>query len=770
MAERKPMFLGTNGLEEVATTDSIQLGGVVMSGSGKITGLGAATENNDALAYGQSGANLSGLTIDTSALAMTSQKITGLGAATADNDALAYGQSSANLSGLTIDTAALAMSTQKITGLGAATADNDALAYGQDSANLQALTLDGGGLVISGSATVTGLPTPTADDEAASKGYVDAFVEGLDVKDSVFVATAAALPACTAGGSKVGKTLTADAVGILTVDDQATVLNNRILVKNQSTAADNGIYKVTTEGTAGVAFVLTRAIDADHEDRTNSGMFCFVEEGTANADNGFTLTTNVPITVDTTSLTFTQFSGAGQITAGVALTKTGNTIDFTPNDLADTAIADGDYILFNDATDSNAPKREALAGLATLFAGDGLSAASSVIELDLNGLTAAVVDVAADGVALIDATDGSTKKETIADVVTAMAGDGLAATSGVLALDLNELTGAAVAVGTDSLPFIDSDGNVTRKESFADLATAMAGSGLTASSGVLALDLAGGVPEVVDISADEFLFIDATDAGTHKESFADLGTAMAGNGLAASSGALTLDLDDLAAAAVDVANDSIAIVDATDSSSKKEAIADLATAMAGDGLSATSGAFALDLNELTGAVVAVDADSIAIIDATDASTKKETVADLVSGVAGTGMVAESGQMFSETVVASSGFTVLPAGGVATNEVLAISATAGKVDKADANSDDLFKVVGICVAGAAQDAAVDMKGFGLAAGCLSTATTGAPQYLSETAGVITATQPTTSGAYVVRLGWAINATDLWFQPVYLGKKA
>ena len=183
---------------------------------------------------------------------------------------------------------------------------------------------------------------PTNALHAVTKQYADAISGGVDPKDSVRVATAAALPACTASGSGVGKTLTGNAVGVLTVDGVATVLNNRILVKDQVASADNGIYKVTTEGTAGVAFVLTRATDADSNAEVTGGMFCFVTEGTANADQGFVLTTNDPITVDTTSLAFSQFSGVGNIVAGAGLTKTGDTIDVVGT--ADRITANADSI------------------------------------------------------------------------------------------------------------------------------------------------------------------------------------------------------------------------------------------------------------------------------------------------------------------------------------------------------------------------------------------------------------------------------------------
>ena len=85
--------------------------------------------------------------------------------------------------------------------------------------------------------------------------------------------------------------------------------------------------KVTATGSGGAAFVLTRTPDADAASELTGGAFTFVEEGTANADNGFVLTTNGTPTLGTTNITFEQFSGAGQISAGAGLTKTGNTID-----------------------------------------------------------------------------------------------------------------------------------------------------------------------------------------------------------------------------------------------------------------------------------------------------------------------------------------------------------------------------------------------------------------------------------------------------------
>ena len=140
-----------------------------------------------------------------------------------------------------------------------------------------------------------------------SKEYVDAVKVGLDFKDSVRVASTANVTVSGPGTAIDGVTLSS---------------GDRVLLKNQSSGSENGIYIFNGSGSA-----MTRATDADSSTEVTAGMFVFVEEGTVNADNGFVLTTDGSITVGSTALTFTQFSGAGQIVAGDALTKSGNTLN-----------------------------------------------------------------------------------------------------------------------------------------------------------------------------------------------------------------------------------------------------------------------------------------------------------------------------------------------------------------------------------------------------------------------------------------------------------
>ena len=168
---------------------------------------------------------------------------------------------------------------------------------------------NGTGVINVSSARITSLATPTGSTDAATKAYVDAQLQGLDVKNSVRVAT-------TANG-----TLASAFANNSTVDGITLATGDRILLKDQSTGSENGIYTVNASGAP------TRATDFDADSEVTGGTFFFVEEGTVNADNGFVMTNDGTVTVGTTALTFTQFSGAGQVIAGDALTKSGNTIN-----------------------------------------------------------------------------------------------------------------------------------------------------------------------------------------------------------------------------------------------------------------------------------------------------------------------------------------------------------------------------------------------------------------------------------------------------------
>lgn len=162
----------------------------------------------------------------------------------------------------------------------------------------------GAGSINVNSARITGLAEPVNATDAATKGYVDAARSGLDVKQSVRAATTGPI------------TLS----GIQTIDNVSLAAGDRVLVKDQNDQAFNGVYVVD-------ALAWSRADDFDDDEEVTAGVFFFVEEGQTHADSGWVLTADNPLTVGTSQLTFTQFSGAGQIIAGAALTKTGNQLD-----------------------------------------------------------------------------------------------------------------------------------------------------------------------------------------------------------------------------------------------------------------------------------------------------------------------------------------------------------------------------------------------------------------------------------------------------------
>ena len=168
-----------------------------------------------------------------------------------------------------------------------------------------------------GNNNITGLADPIADDDAATKLYVDNKARGLDWKDSVRVATTANI---TLSGTQ-------------TIDGVALSAGNRVLVKDQSTASQNGIYIVS-------AGAWSRAVDADVDSEVTTGLTVYVSEGTAAAATVWSLVTSDPIVVGTTGLTFTQTGGGTTAyTAGDGLTLTGNTFDIVTASSSRIAVA-----------------------------------------------------------------------------------------------------------------------------------------------------------------------------------------------------------------------------------------------------------------------------------------------------------------------------------------------------------------------------------------------------------------------------------------------
>jgi len=318
----------------------------------------------------------------------------------------------------------------------------------------------GTGSVNVSSKKITSLATPTADTDAANKAYVDSIAEGLDIKASCVVATTGVLPAVTYanGASGVGATLTGDANGAFAAVDGVTLtINERIVVKDQAAALQNGIYQLSTVGDAGNPFVLTRTTDFDNGTPSGEipGAFTFIEEGTVNEDNGFVCTTNAPVTVGTTAINWTQFSGAGQITAGDGLAKAGDVLSVNVDDVT-TAIV-GDAVTVKVSANLTTPN----IGVAN---GDSFTATGTVSGATITDGTATIISGAIASVTTITASGNlTTGAGNIAggNITTAI----MAATGAVSGLTLTSTSGITISAND-----IDSSGAaITVNQAAADL-------------------------------------------------------------------------------------------------------------------------------------------------------------------------------------------------------------------------------------------------------------------------------------------------------------
>jgi hypothetical protein len=268
---------------------------------------------------------------------------------------------------------------------------------------------------------IVNLGTPTSTADAATKGYVDSVSQGLSIKEAVRVATTAAVTLST--GLENGDTL--DGVTLAT--------GNRILVKNQAAGSENGIYTVNATGAP------TRAADANVSSEVTAGMFTFVSEGTVNGNTSWVLTTDNPITLDTTALEFTQFAGAGTFTAGVGLDLNGTEFVLDLSEVDTTTLPEGTNKYY---TDERVDDRVA----ALVTGGKGITA-----SYDDNGnlltLSAEFTEFTTD-----DVVEGSTKLYfTNARAVTALE----AVVPDFTAIEVNNLTKQVAA--TVSLPTINTE-------------------------------------------------------------------------------------------------------------------------------------------------------------------------------------------------------------------------------------------------------------------------------------------------------------------------
>ncbi len=305
------------------------------------------------------------------------------------------------------------------------------------------------GAVDFNSQKITGLATPVADSDGASKGYVDSVAQGLDVKDSVKIATTANI---TLSGTQ-------------TIDGVAVSADERVLVKNQSTASENGLYLCKAGSWARTAD-LAAGVNA-------AGVFVFIESGSTQADQGFVCTSDSgSAVVGTNSLAFTQFSGSGSFTAGDGLDLTGTTFSADIKANSGVVISGGEIALDLDASSisgslgiadggTNATSASAARTNLGLAIGSDIQSHSGILD-DIAATTqaankgiffdtansAATFDLTAAGRALLDDADAAAQRTTL----------GLAIGTNVQAANSNLSSLAGLTSAANKLPFFTGSG------------------------------------------------------------------------------------------------------------------------------------------------------------------------------------------------------------------------------------------------------------------------------------------------------------------------
>ena len=346
-------FVTTNGSEKITVSKQLDIAGeytlptsdgtngqaLITNGSGVVSfatvssslTVGADSGSDDAVSLLSDTLNFTGgegidTTVSNNTITIAAEEATASnkGVASFDSTDFSVSSGAVSVNATTLGSSALnpGATTSSIAGLtsltsGVVNVDNltlDGNEISTTNANgALSLNPNGSGTVNVNTSRIINVTDPTNAQDAATKAYVDAVKQALDIKDSVRVATTANI------------TISSDLNVGDTIDGVTLANGDRVLVKDQSTGSENGIY------TAGAS--PARAADANADSEVTAGMFVFVEEGTANADNGYVLTTNDTITLDSTSLTFTQFSGAGQIIAGDAISKSGNTLNVNDDNI-----------------------------------------------------------------------------------------------------------------------------------------------------------------------------------------------------------------------------------------------------------------------------------------------------------------------------------------------------------------------------------------------------------------------------------------------------
>jgi hypothetical protein len=676
----------------------------------------------------------------------------------------------------------------KITNAASATADGDVLVYGQTGADLDSLNMTGN--ITMNSNNMTGLPsTPSGDTAAASKAYVDSVAQGLDVHDSVRAATTAAL------------TLASDFENGDAIDGVTLATNDRILIKDQGSGVENGIYIVQATGAP------TRATDWAIG-YTAAGAFVFVEEGTANGDNGFVCTNNVGSDVTgTDALTFSQFSGAGQITAAQGLVKSGNQLDVeltSTGGLQFTGVSpDGTLGVKPDTTSTTTTEANAV-----ITGANGLSVKvdDSTIEGSLQG------SAGAESLRLKDG--GITGAKLASDIAISTTGN-IETTAGTFTGDGSGLTNLPSAASTDALTVTAkkaSAGTIAKGKAVyitgysdpdylveladADTGAAMPAIGIAggtitdAAAGTLVIagkietldtsSFSAGDPLYVSTTAGDLTATKPTGAANLIQKIAQVVVSNASTGIIQVFGAgRSNDIPNIAQDNLWIGNASgVGTSTPVGNGLSSTPGTSLAVNITADiGLQFNGTALEIELDntpdtldaDASGLKVVGVPDQFKINDSATNSTVTATALNTLTASSSSNADAYHTHSIASTEAPKVESDLAVDEAIAVADPVYFTATGDRVGKADATTVAKSRVIGVArtaQAAVGSDSAIVAQGE--AAGVLSGATPGTPYYLADSGGI--ATSLPAAGSRVILVGYAASADDLWVAIRDYGRKA
>ena len=333
----------------------------------------------------------------------------------------------------------------------------------------------GTGQVHVGGFKIESLGAPTASTDAATKQYVDDVAQGLAIQAPAVAASTGTLATMSGGTvaydngtSGVGATLTISGDTLTAIDGVTLSTDDRIVIKDESTSAHNGIYTYTS------STVLTRATDFDTPTEMAGGDFVFVQQGTLYNDTGWVMTDPVT-TVGTSDVTFVQFSGAGSFTAGAGLTLTGTEFSVNVDNLT-TDISGGNVVVKTSAQFTT-PNIGAATGTSLTATGNVaggnlttagvVSATGNITGGNVAGTTGTFTDVAGSlttaaqpNITSVGTLSSLTASGNIDSTAGIFNGDGFGL-SNIPAANITGLSLSGIANGTSNVDIAAADGNIT---------------------------------------------------------------------------------------------------------------------------------------------------------------------------------------------------------------------------------------------------------------------------------------------------------------------